>query len=219
MNLQDYILNEIKELRLLNSVKDAQKLFKGLPITHVAIVENGQLLGAISERDIHTIENKNSLLSEFSHLIDLFYVKEDIVLLELIKAFADNDSNVMPVLNDEMIYIGYFELSDILDVFSSSPFMYGEGNEIVIEVISKDYSASEISQIVESNNGKVLGMFVSHETSDATQVTVKVASDEMNELIQTFRRYDYNIISEYKDDHYLQDLKDRSNYLKKYLDM
>lgn len=115
--------------------------------------------------------------------------------------------------------MGYFELSDILDLFSSSPFLYENGVEIVAEKSKKEFSVSEVSQIVESNNGKVLGFYISNETSDSTQITVKVSSDDLNEIIQTFRRYNYNIISQYKDDFYLQDLKDRSDYLQKYLDM
>lgn len=219
MNLKEYILNEIKELSLLNSIKEAQKLFKGFPITHIPIVENGQLLGCISESDTQTIEDSSASISEHSHLIDFFFAGENETVLGLVKLFADNDCNMLPVLSKEKQYLGYFELSDILDVFSNSPFLYNNGVEIVAEKSKKEYSASEISQIVESNNGKLLGLYISSETSDITQVTVKVSSEDINEIIQTFRRYNYNIISQYKDDFYLQDLKDRSDYLQKYLDM
>ena len=43
--------------------------------------------------------------------------------------------------------------------------------------------------------------------------------EDINEIIQTFRRYNYTVISEHKDDFYLQDLKERSDYLQKYLNM
>ena len=42
---------------------------------------------------------------------------------------------------------------------------------------------------------------------------------DINEIIQTFRRYNYSVLSLHEDDFYLQDLKDRSDYLQKYLDM
>jgi len=219
MNLQEYILNEIRELSLSSSVKSAQKLFKGFPITHIPIVEKGHLLGCISESDTQTIEDNSVAISEHSHLIDYFFADEKATVLELIKLFADNDCNMMPVINKERAYLGYFELSDILDLFSNSPFLHGNGIEIVAEKPEKEYAASEITQIVESNNGKVLGLYISNQTSDIIQVTVKISSEDINEVIQTFRRYNYNIISQYEDDFYLQDLKDRSDYLQKYLDM
>lgn len=219
MNLQEYILNEIHELPVSSSVKTAQELFKGFPITHIPIVENGHLLGCLSESDAQTIEDNSILISEYSHLLDYFFADEKTTILELITLFADHDSNMMPALNKEREYVGYFELSDILDVFANSPFLHGDGVEIIIEKPKQEFAASEVTQIVESNNGKVLGLYISSQTSDITQATVKVSSEDINEIIQTFRRYDYNIISQYEDDFYLQDLKDRSDYLQKYLDM
>ena len=89
----------------------------------------------------------------------------------------------------------------------------------MFEKNKKDFSVSEVSQIVESNNATILALYISNQTSDAIQATLKINSEDINEVIQTFRRYNYNLISEHKDDFYLQDLKDRSDYLQKYLDM
>lgn len=219
MNLQEYILREIKELSLSSSIKSVQKVFEVFPITHIPIVDNGMLVGCISESDAQTIEDEESTVSEHSHLVDFFFADEKTTVLELIRLFADYDSNMMPALNKDKQYVGYFDLGDIIDVFSTSPFLHQNGIEIVAEKLKKEYSASEISQIVESNNGKLLGMYVSQETSDMTQITIKISSEDVNEIIQTFRRYNYNIISQHEDDFYLQDLKDRSDYLQKYLDM
>ena len=110
-------------------------------------------------------------------------------------------------------------MSDILDLFCTSPFLINEGIIIVVEKNKKDFSISEISQIIEVNGGKILGLYRSLDISDNSQATIKINSEDINEIIQTFRRYNYNIVSEHKDDFYLQDLKDRSDYLQKYLDM
>ena len=219
MNLQEYILREIKELSLSSSVKSVQKVFEAFPITHIPIVDNGYLVGCISESDAQTIEDEESVVSEHSHLVDFFFADEKTTVLELIRLFADYDSNMMPALNKDKQYVGYFDLGDIIDLFTSSPFLHQNGVEIVAEKLKKEYSASEVTRIVESNNGNLLGMYVSQETSDLTQITIKISSEDVNEIIQTFRRYNYNIISQHEDDFYLQDLKDRSDYLQKYLDM
>jgi len=54
---------------------------------------------------------------------------------------------------------------------------------------------SQITQIVESNNGKLLGVFVSDANATKVQVTIKTTLGAMNEIIQSFRRYNYEIIS------------------------
>lgn len=219
MNINDYILKEIKALNMQSTVKKAQTLCKDLPITHIPIVENNKLVGCFRESDIQTIENKNRTLTEYEYLLDHFYATNTDSFLQLLPLFADNDCNIIPVLDKELNYIGYYELADILDVFASSPFLHDNGVTIIIEKNKHDYSASEVTQIVESNKARLLGLYISDETPENIQITIKVSSDDINKIIQTFRRYNYNIITKHEDDFYLEDLKNRSDYLNKYLNM
>lgn len=217
--MNDYLLEEITPFHLTDTVKSAQKVFKNYPITHFPVIENNKLLGSFAEEDIQVIDNNDEKLITFSHLLNYFFADEKATVLELIKIFADNDTNVIPVLNQQKEYIGYFDLRDVLDVFSTSPFMIEESETLIIEKLRNDYSMSQIVQIVESNDGKILGSYISEQNSETIQITIKIVSDEINEIMQTFRRYDYKIISMHENDIYLEDLKNRSEYLKKYLEM
>ncbi|CAL2095215.1 CBS domain-containing protein [Tenacibaculum sp. 190524A02b] len=219
MNINDFILNEIKELSLTHTVGCAQEVFENLPITHIPVVKNKKLVGCLPESDIQTIDDKKGYLKDYDYLLDHFYTHEKATLLDLVTLFADNDCNLIPVLDKDLNYIGYYELGDILDAFADSPFLHLESETLIIRKNKNDHSMSEISQIVESNKGKLLGMYISHEGPDKMQVTLKVASNEINEIIQTFRRYDYDVVTQHEDDFYLEELKDRARYLRKYLDM
>lgn len=219
MNINNYILKDLKTLHLNSSVKSAQKQCKNFPITHIPVVEDGKLIGSFAESDIQTIENKEDTINTYSYLLDPFFANEKASALELLKLFADNDCNIIPVLNSDKNYVGYYDLADVLDVFTNSPFLIDESVTLIVEKYEKEYSMSEIAQIVESNNAKLLGMYISLRKSDTVEVTVKIASEEINEVIQTFRRYNYTVISKHEDDIYLEDLKDRSDYLQKYLKM
>ncbi|WP_299107938.1 CBS domain-containing protein [uncultured Tenacibaculum sp.] len=219
MNINDFILKEIKALKLSNTVKSAQQMCKDLPITHIPIVENGKLIGCLPESDIQTIEDNNQTLQEYSYLLDHFHTHEKATLLDLVVLFADNDCNLIPVLNKNMNYIGYYELGDILDAFADSPFLHNESETLIIEKNRTDYSMSQIAQIVEANNAQLLGLYISSQNQDNVQVTLKVTSEEVNEIIQTFRRYNYNVVTQHEDDTYLEELKDRAEYLRRYLDM
>ncbi|WP_028892371.1 CBS domain-containing protein [Tenacibaculum sp. 47A_GOM-205m] len=219
MKINDFILKEIKALTLNSSVKSAQQVCKDLPITHIPVVEDGKLIGCLPESDIQTIENKNRTLNEYTYMFDHFYTNEKATLLDLIALFADNDSNLIPVLDKNLNYVGYYELSDILDAFANSPFIHNESQTLIIDKPKSDYSMSQITQIVETNNGKLLGAYISSENIDNIEVTLRIVSEEINEIIQTFRRYDYNVITQHEDDFYLEELKHRAAYLRKYLDM
>lgn len=219
MNITDYILNEIKPLKLKSSVADAIELFDNYPITHFPVIENDKLFGSFAEDDIHTTNENDHELVEHAHLLNSFFADEKATVLELLKIFADNDTNIIPVLNKNKDYIGYYDLRDVLDVFSTSPFMIEESETLIVEKLENDYSMSEISQIIESNSAKLLGCYISEKKNDFVQITLKIVSSDIHEIMHTFRRYEYKIISMHDNDIYLEDLKNRSEYLQKYLEM
>jgi activator of HSP90 ATPase len=97
--------------------------------------------------------------------------------------------------------------------------MIEKSETLIVEKLEDDYSMSEICQIVESNGGKLLGLYISQKENEAVQVTLKIISEEINEIMHTFRRYNYKVISTHENDIYLEDLKNRSEYLQKYLEM
>ena len=97
--------------------------------------------------------------------------------------------------------------------------MIEESETLIIEKLSNDYSMSQVVQIIEASGGKLLGLYISDKKANIIQVTIKIISEEINEIMQTLRRYDYKIISMHENDIYLEDLKNRSDYLQKYLEM
>ena len=111
------------------------------------------------------------------------------------------------------------ELKDVLKFFQESPFLKEEGGILVIRKPKLDYSISQISQIIEGNGGKVLGLFISNINESSVEITIKFAQSYIDEIIQSFRRYEYEIISEHQEDSYLENLKERSDYLDKYLNI
>lgn len=216
MNTTPYILSDLKALSPKDSVAKAVQIFRNQQISHLPIVDGNNLIGLISESDIHAIET-DTLLKDSSHLFDLFFAFENTDVLELLKRFTINESNILPVLDNEHEYIGYFEVNDILELCYNTPFLSEQGLTLIIEKGAKDFSFSEISQIVESNKARLLGVFITENRNDVIQIGVKFYSDEINEVIQSFRRYNYKVITQHKDDYFLETLKERSDYLRKYL--
>ena len=78
---------------------------------------------------------------------------------------------------------------------------------------------SKIAHLVEATGGQLLGCYVSERKNDKIQATLKIECQDINEVIQTFRRYDFTVLSNHNSDVYLEDIKNRSEYLQKYLEM
>ncbi len=218
MNTQDYIINDIKAFEITSLISEVQTTFNNLTYSHIPVAKDGVFVGCLSETDAHCFESSKSL-DEYQYALEPFHVKKKTHFLDILEAFALHGSNIMPVLNEDNTYIGYYELSDIMALFNDTPFLSETGGIIVVEKGIQDYSFSEICQIVETNDGKVLGVFVSKLANDLIQATIKIGHSGMNSIVQTYRRYGYNVISEHEEDKMLKDLQERSNYLNKYLNM
>lgn len=218
MNINEYIINDVEPLELKHSVKHAKEIFQKLTYSHMPVMDGEIYVGCVSETDAHCFETGQNL-SDVKYAFDVFMVTEDTHWLDVLEAFAQHHSNVMPVLDEKNNYIGYYELKDVMQYFSDSPFLYESGAVIVIEKGSSDYSFSEIAQIVESNDSKVYGCFVSNYRDHVTEITLKISPANVNAVLQTFRRYSYEIVSADEDDSYLDALRERSDYLNKYLDI
>ncbi|EIJ38837.1 CBS domain-containing protein [Galbibacter orientalis] len=216
MNIHSYINNDILPLLPNYPVKMVRGMFSDCTNTHISVVEDNRLLGNISEDDVQGFDPEKKV-SDYLYALDLFYVQKHTNWLDVLEAFAKYNANVLPVLDENNIYIGYYELIDIMNLFKETPFLNEPGGILIIEKGNIDYSFSEISQIVESNDGKLLGAFISDEEGDVTQITLKLGTSGLNNIIQAFRRYSYNIIAGNEEDSYIEALKDRSNYLDKFL--
>jgi Mg/Co/Ni transporter MgtE len=214
--LSDYINNDFKALKIDEPISDVQDFFEEVHFSHFPVLENDVYIGSISRNDLETFDfDKN--LSDYKYSFERFFARENSILLEVLEVFSKNHSNLIPVLNDENKYLGYYEIEEVIKTFQETPFLSESGNIIIIKKEIIDYSMSQIAQIVESNNGKLLGVFVSNSDLSNIEITLKINVGDINDIIQSFRRYNYEIISEHQQDDYITILKENANYLEKYL--
>ena len=215
--ITDYIVNDIAPLDTSTHLGAAQDIFSQTTYSHIPVMRDGVYMGCLAENDVHCHEYDEPI-SEQMHLCEGFFVREEANWLNVLEVFGHNGTNLMPVLDEQNRYIGFYELKDVMNYFNQSPFMSEPGGILIVEKGVHDYSFSEISQIVESNEGKMLGALVSKSENDVAQISLKVGSDaSLNSILQAFRRYGYNVISTHQEDAFLVDLRERSDYLEKYL--
>lgn len=216
--INDYITNDYKALDSQETIADVQDFFIDVPFSHFSVLNEGVYIGSIAADDVETFDTDKKV-ADYKYALEGFFARKNMIWLDVLEVFAKNHTNIVPVLDEENAYVGYYELEDIVKFFHETPFLKEQGGIIVVKKSILDYSMSQITQIVESNNGKLLGLFVSEADADTIQVTIKIALGSMNDIIQTFRRYNYEIVSEHHEDNYLNSLKDRSDYLDKYLNI
>lgn len=219
MQTINYILKDIRPFNLNTDIAQLKKTFEQYPFSHLPVVDDKIFYGAIAREEIEILKDDTHKLNELKQLIQPFYVSDTMNWFEVLQYFASYNTNLMPILNSDKKYIGYFELDDFLNMFKCTPFLHEEGVILVVSKNINDYSFSEISQIVESNNATLFGAFVSKIENDIAQITLKLSLHDINNTLHSFRRYNYEILNEFEKDKYLEELNDRSNYLQKYLNI
>ena len=218
MEIQSYIINTIKVFDANELLENVIGFFRDTVYSHVAIVENGNFLGVMSEEDLSSLD-KSKKIGEYRYNLENFHVGKDASWLEVLEIFTRNETNLLPVLDEKHEVVGYYRLLDVLGLLIETPFFREPGGILVVAKGIKDHSFSEISQIIESNNTRILGAFITDIRNDVVMTTIKLSAENFNEVLQTFRRYNYNILFGTIHDQFLEDLKQRSDYLDKYLNV
>ena len=175
-------------------------------------------MGLLSENDLACFEPEKKI-DDFRFELEHFFVTKETAWLDVLEMFSRNEANILPVLDEDQLISGYYDLEDVVDVFIDTPFFKEPGAILVVSIGIKDYSFSEIAQIVEGNNARLLGAFITDSQNDIVEITLKVGTQSLNEVAQTFRRYNYTIVFGNSDDQFMEDLKQRSDYLEKYLNV
>ena len=216
--ISDYITNDYKAIDSQETIAEVQNFFEEVSFSHFSVLNEGIYMGCIASDDVETFDDDKKV-DDYKYTLEGFFARKNMIWLDVLEVFAKNHSNVVPVLGEDNTYLGYYELEDIVKFFHETPFLKEQGAVIVVEKNAIDYSMGQITQIVESNNGKLLGLFISDASAEKIQVTIKIAMGSTNEIIQTFRRYNYEIVSEHNEDNYINNLRERSEYLEKYLNI
>lgn len=216
--LSDYINNDFKAIESSENIANVQDFFTKINFSHFPIIEENIYIGCIGADDVDNFDIDKKV-ANYRYALEGFFARTSMIWIDVMEVFVRNHTNIMPVLDEENRYVGYYEINDVINFFTETPFLKELGNIIIIEKPVADYSMAQITQIIESNNGKLLGAFISSSTFDKIQITVKIGLGTINEILQTFRRYDYEIISNHNEDNYLTNLKERSDYLDKYLNI
>jgi acetoin utilization protein AcuB len=194
MQAKDLISDVVPSLKTSDSGQTALNWMEIFRISHLPIVNNLDFLGLISDTDIYDMNQPEEPIG--NHSLTLFkpFVTTEQHLFEVIGLAARLKLTVVPVLDENSHYKGVITTTDLVRYLAGISSMDQQGGIIVLELIERDYSLSQIAQIVESNNVKVLSMYItSRPDSTRLEVTIKVNTNDLVSVIRTFERYNYDV--------------------------
>lgn len=194
MIAKDLISQVIPSLKTSDTGQTALNWMEIFRISHLPIVNNQDFLGLISDSDIYDMNQPEEPIGNHELTLLKPYVTTDQHLFEVIGLASRLKLSVVPVLDAKKHYKGVITASDLIRHIAGISSMDQPGGIIVLEMVDRDYSLSQIAQIVEGNNIKVLSMYITS-PSDSTrlEVTLKVNTTDLLAVIRTFERYNYEV--------------------------
>jgi acetoin utilization protein AcuB len=221
MIAQNLLSEVIPPLRLTDSGQKALNWMEIFRISHLPVVEEKRLVGLISDKIIYDLNMIDKPVGDYSdHLLSL-HVYANQHIYEVFNAISVFKLSAVPVIDLYDQYCGVITVFDLAQKFADLVAVHNPGGVIVLELNSIDYSLSQIAQIVEGNNARILSFFLSPEVeSKRMSVTLKINVVDLSAIIQTFVRYDYNIIAVYMDDSAINNMyDDRLDQLMKFMNI
>lgn len=191
-----------------------------LRVSHLPIVEAGEFTGLISDTDILTYNNYSEPVGNHPLALLNAYVVDHQHIFDVLRIIDAMKLTLLPVVDEKKQYLGSITLPALSHHLSDLMNLNSPGGIIILELNDKDYLLTEIAQIVESNDAKVLGMYVTtFPDSTRMEVTLKINKIDIRPILQTFTRYNYNIKASYSEDTYTESLQARYDELMNYLNI
>jgi CBS domain-containing protein len=196
---------------------NVMSLMDEFKVLHLPVVENGKLLGIVSEEDLWSMHNQEKPIKNIIQRLKQAQVTFEHDVFEIVKLVNEHDLSLIPVV-DKGRYMGAISIRSILKALASIVAMQSDGGVLILEMNKNDYSMSEMAQIVEGNGAKILSSYISnHRENKMLKVTLKLNVNDLKPIIQTFERYQYTITAHYDQSESNNDLHDRYDSLMRYL--
>ena len=192
-----------------------------LRLNELPVVENGVYAGLL--RHDHFLEEspQDSPISNFPLVDKKCFVFENQHFYDVIKVASDFHVLSVPVLDLESNYSGIITVEDTVTAFAQTATIQSQGAILVLSLRQIDYSLAEISRLVESDGGKILGSSVSNDGSDPTKIklTLKINKTDLSRIIATLERFGYVITASFQETELISNDKERLDILMRYLDI
>lgn len=220
MLASEIVITEIPSLSKSDSVAQAIEWMDEFKVTQLAVVHEYKFLGLANESYLLNIEDPAERISQHCNFLQQVHAYENEHVFEIVKKVQEHQLSLIPILSNKDLFVGTITVFNLMEVIAEMPVVKNPGGIIVMDINSIDYSLSEISRIVESNDAKILGCFITraHENG-AIELTIKINKLNVQNVIQTFERFGYDITASYDHSSNNDDMEDRYNNLMNYLNM
>ena len=216
----DLINTGIPRLQLKDSVSKALGLITDFRVTHLPVVDDDKFLGLISEDDLLDQEQPKMPIELMQETFIKAAVHDNEHFLNAVTCSNQFETTVVPVVNDENELMGVITTDTLLKTLGNFAGTNEIGGINVLAMERSQFSISEISRIVESNDATILHLNTTvHPQTGMLTVTLHINKKEIAAITSTFERYEYDVIYFFGNEKFENEIHVNYRHLMNYLDI
>lgn len=220
MHIGEIISSYYAEVSLTDTVQEVLERINELHFRQLPIVENDDFLGLIQEEDLLSAESDELTIQDIKRTSPFVYIYDYQHIYDALQVMAVYSYDIVAVVDKEHKYLGIVPQKTILETINNTLVTSESGATIVLEMDNKDYTLSQVSHIIESENARILSV-TSRQLPDADRIemTIKVNKNNISAIVASLWRFDYVVKATFNDGSDDSDIQNRYNLLMNYLDI
>jgi acetoin utilization protein AcuB len=216
---KDLISGTIPTLNPNDSVQQALDLMSEFNVTQLPVVADDKYLGLVFENSLMSLDDRSTLKSIDTHFSKVA-VHANTHFIEAVQILNDYNLSLVPVVDKENEFVGTIAAIDLLKELGKITGASEPGGLIVLEMEQRNFSFSEISKLVETNDAQItqLNSYWDNNTSSFF-VAIKINKFEISDIVATFQRYEYQVKYYFGEELYENELRTNYDHLMNYLNI
>lgn len=185
-------------LKLTDTVGEALEWMQEYRIGQMVLTDQSEYKGILSEDLLMDVADEDRPLSDVMRLFEGVYAFENQHSLELLTLALEHRLDVLAILNENREFMGTVSVKELLKNFARELGITEPGAILILTINERDYSLTEISRLIESNNVKIVGSYFSsaaYGMPDRSRLTLKLNRRDIGPVVSTLERFGYNVES------------------------
>ena len=218
MLTRELISPSLPILHLHDKIFNALQMMNDCHVTHLAVDDDGKYVGTVNEEVLMQAPDDTAELRELQEGFAGYSVNQNDHFLKALQLAVENRLSVVPVIDENKELLGVVSYREMLKQASEFVNVKDPGGLIVLELETTNYSFSEISRLVETNDAQITQLNThTDQQTGLMQVTIKINKAEISDIVATFQRYEYNVKYYFGEELYENELKTNYDNLMNYL--
>ena len=218
MLTRELISPSLPILHLHDKVFNALQMMNDCHVAHLAVDDEGKYVGTVNEEVLMQAPDDTAEIRELKEGFAGYSVNQNDHFLKALQLAVENRLSVVPVVDENKELLGVVSYREMLKQASEFVNVKDPGGLIVLELETTNYSFSEISRLVETNDAQITQLNThTDQQTGLMQVTIKINKTEISDIVATFQRYEYNVKYYFGEELYENELKSNYDNLMNYL--